>query len=244
VRERGMELALDIAFQCTPDHVWVTEHPEWFKHRADGTIQYAENPPKKYQDIYPIDFETEDWQGLWDALADVFRFWIEQGVTIFRVDNPHTKAFRVLGVVHRVDPRRAPRDDLPRRGVHPATRDGTAGEARLQPVVHVLHLAAGGPGSCASTTPTSPTRTVDYYRPNSWPNTPDILTEQLQHGGRAMFVSRAILAATLSANWGIYGPAFELLEHRPSHRAPRSTSTRRSTRSASGTSTTPTRSSR
>ena len=89
----GIELALDLAFQCTPDHPWVTEHPSWFAHRPDGTIQYAENPPKKYQDIYPLDFESEDWQGLWTALADVIRFWIDTGVTIFRVDNPHTKAF-------------------------------------------------------------------------------------------------------------------------------------------------------
>ena len=88
-----MELALDIAFQCAPDHPWVTEHPEWFKKRADGSIQYAENPPKKYQDIYPLDFESSDWQGLWDALKEVFIFWAEKGVRIFRVDNPHTKAF-------------------------------------------------------------------------------------------------------------------------------------------------------
>src|SRR4051812_38500617 len=92
-RERGIELALDIAFQCAPDHRWVSEHPDWFVTRADGTIQYAENPPKKYQDIYPLNFESDDWQALWNALAEVFRFWIDQGVTIFRVDNPHTKAF-------------------------------------------------------------------------------------------------------------------------------------------------------
>ena len=107
-RDRGMELALDIAFQCSPDHPWVTEHPEWFAKRADGSIQYAENPPKKYQDIYPIDFESDDWQNLWQALADVIRFWIERGVRTFRVDNPHTKAFAfwewALGSIRREHP--------------------------------------------------------------------------------------------------------------------------------------------
>src|SRR5262249_18479717 len=92
-RGHGLSLALDIAFQCAPDHPWVTEHPEWFRHRADGTIQYAENPPKKYQDICPFDFETEAWRELWDALRDVVQFWIDNGVTVFRVDNPHTKPF-------------------------------------------------------------------------------------------------------------------------------------------------------
>ena len=119
-RERGIELAIDLAFQCTPDHPWVTEHPSWFAHRPDGTIQYAENPPKKYQDIYPLDFESEDWQGLWTALADVTRFWIDAGVTIFRVDNPHTKAFAFWEWMIADDPPRAPGDDLPGRGVHPA----------------------------------------------------------------------------------------------------------------------------
>src|SRR5581483_63794 len=89
----GLEVALDLAWQCSPDHPWVTEHPEWFRHRPDGTIKYAENPPKKYQDIYPLDFENEDWRALWQALLDVTRFWIDRGVRIFRVDNPHTKTF-------------------------------------------------------------------------------------------------------------------------------------------------------
>lgn len=212
-RERGIELALDVAFQCTPDHVWVGEHPEWFKHRADGTIQYAENPPKKYQDIYPIDFETDDWQALWTTLADVFRFWIDQGVTIFRVDNPHTKAFPFWEWCI---------DTL--RSEHPETI--FLAEAFTRPRVMERLAKVGFNQSYTYFTwrqsaaelreyyTDLATRTVDYYRPNSWPNTPDILTEQLQHGGRTMFVARAILAATLSANWGIYGPAFELLEHR------------------------------
>ena len=212
-RERQIELALDIAFQCTPDHVWVAEHPEWFKHRADGTIQYAENPPKKYQDIYPIDFETDDWQGLWTALADVFRFWIGQGVTIFRVDNPHTKAFPFwewcIASIRAEHPETIflaeaftrPRvmERLAKLGFNQSYTYFTWRRAAWELREYYTDLA---------------TRTIDYYRPNSWPNTPDILTEQLQEGGRAVFVCRAILAATLSANWGIYGPAFELLEHR------------------------------
>ncbi len=212
-RERGIELAIDIAFQCTPDHRWVTEHPEWFAHRADGTIQYAENPPKKYQDIYPIDFESSDWEALWKGLADVIRFWIDQGITIFRVDNPHTKAFAfwqwAIGSI---------------RSEHPETI--FLAEAFTRPRVMERLAKLGFSQSYTYFTwrrqawelrqyfTDLATRTVDSYRPNVWPNTPDILTEQLQHGGRGMFVNRAILAATLSANWGIYGPAFELLDHR------------------------------
>jgi starch synthase (maltosyl-transferring) len=212
-RERGMELALDIAFQCTPDHPWVSKHPEWFVTRADGSIQYAENPPKKYQDIYPLNFESDDWQSLWQALADVFRFWIDHGVTIFRVDNPHTKAFPFWEWAMQT-----------LRSEHPETI--FLAEAFTRPRV-MERLAKVGFNQSYTYFAWKQsawelreyftdlaTRTVDYMRPNAWPNTPDILTEQLQHGGRSMFVSRAILAATLSANWGIYGPAFELLEHR------------------------------
>ncbi|TDT14736.1 alpha-1,4-glucan:maltose-1-phosphate maltosyltransferase [Ilumatobacter fluminis] len=212
-RERGIELALDIAFQCTPDHVWVDEHPDWFKHRADGTIQYAENPPKKYQDIYPIDFETDDWEALWTELANVIRFWVDRGVTIFRVDNPHTKAFPfwewALGSI---------------RADHPETI--FLAEAFTRPRVMERLAKIGFNQSYTYFTwrrsawelreyfTDLSTRTVDYYRPNAWPNTPDILTDQLQHGGRPVFAVRAVLAATLSANWGIYGPAFEVVEQR------------------------------
>ena len=212
-RERGLELALDIAFQCTPDHPWVSEHPEWFVTRADGTIQYAENPPKKYQDIFPLNFESDDWQGLWNALVEVIEFWIEQGITIFRVDNPHTKAFPFWQFAM---------DAI--RNAHPETI--FLAEAFTRPRVMERLAKVGFNQSYTYFAwrqsawelreyfTDLATRTVDYFRPNAWPNTPDILTEQLQHGGRAMFVNRAILAATLSANWGIYGPAFELLEHR------------------------------
>ena len=211
-RQRGMHLALDIAFQCSPDHPWVQEHPEWFAKRPDGSIQYAENPPKKYEDIFPIDFESEDWQNLWQALADVFRFWIDRGVTVFRVDNPHTKAFAfwewALGTLRTEHPETVflaesftrPRvmERLAKIGFNQNYTYFTWRQSQWELRDYFEDLA---------------TRTVDWFRPNAWPNTPDILTEQLQHGGRAVFVSRAILAATLSPSWGVYGPAFELLEH-------------------------------
>ena len=211
---RGMELALDIAFQCSPDHPWVAEHPEWFVHRPDGTIQYAENPPKKYQDIYPLDFETSDWKGLWKALRDVVRFWCDRGVRIFRVDNPHTKAFafwewmiadiqqRYDGVIFLAEAFTRPKvmQRLAKLGFTQSYtyfpwRNWT-GELReyLEETSHA---------------------TVDWFRPNSWPNTPDILTEHLQHGGRPASMQRAVLAATLTASYGIYGPAFELVETEP-----------------------------
>jgi starch synthase (maltosyl-transferring) len=211
-RQRGMHLALDIAFQCSPDHPWVHEHPEWFAKRPDGSIQYAENPPKKYEDIFPLDFESDDWQGLWQALADVFRFWIERGVTVFRVDNPHTKAFAfwewAIATLRCEHPEAVflaesftrPRvmERLAKIGFNQNYTYFAWRQTQAELREYFTDLA---------------TRTVDWFRPNAWPNTPDILTEQLQHGGRPVFVSRAILAATLSPSWGVYGPAFELLEH-------------------------------
>ncbi len=212
-RTRGMHLALDIAFQCSPDHPWVSEHPAWFAKRPDGSIQYAENPPKKYEDIFPLDFESEDWEGLWHALADVFRFWIDRGITIFRVDNPHTKSFAfwewALCTLRREHPEAIflaesftrPRvmERLAKIGFNQNYTYFAWRQSQWELREYFTDLA---------------TRTVDWFRPNAWPNTPDILTEQLQHGGRPAFVSRAILAATLSPSWGVYGPAFELLEHR------------------------------
>ena len=211
-RERGMLLALDIAFQCSPDHPWVHEHPEWFAKRPDGSIQYAENPPKKYEDIFPLDFESDDWQGLWQALADVFRFWIDRGVTVFCVDNPHTKAFAfwewALATLRREHPETVflaesftrPRvmERLAKIGFNQNYTYFAWRQSQWELRDYFEDLAS---------------RTVDWFRPNAWPNTPDILTEQLQYGGRPAFVSRAILAATLSPSWGVYGPAFELLEH-------------------------------
>ncbi len=211
----GLEIALDIAFQCSPDHPYVKEHRDWFRIRPDGTVQYAENPPKKYQDIYPLHFETEQWEALWHELESVFRFWIAQGIRIFRVDNPHTKPFAfwewVIGRIQRD---------------HPETL--FLSEAFTRPKV-MYRLAKLGFSQSYNYFPwrntkseltayfTELTRTEvrEYLRPNLWPNTPDILTEQLQHGGRPAFMARLVLAATLGASYGIYGPAFELGEHRP-----------------------------
>ena len=219
-RSHRMEVALDIAFQCSPDHPWVKSHPEWFVHRPDGTIQYAENPPKKYQDIYPLNFESSDWRGLWDALYNVFEFWIDHGVRIFRVDNPHTKAL--------------PFWEWCIAEVQKDTPDAIfLAEAFTRP--HVMYsLAKAGftqsytyftwrtdkPGLQEYFEEICAPPVSDFFRPNVWPNTPDILHEQLQTGGRAMFMQRVILAATLSANYGIYGPAYELCEGRPAPPAP------------------------
>jgi starch synthase (maltosyl-transferring) len=213
--KKGIELAMDIAFQCSPDHPWVSEHPEWFKKRADGTIQYAENPPKKYQDIYPLDFESSDWQGLWDGLLGVFLFWIEQGVRIFRVDNPHTKAFPfwewLIAEVKRDFPdalflaeaftRPRVMQRLAKLGFSQSYTYFTWRNTKQELTEYFTELTQ--------------TRVREYMRPNLWPNTPDILHETLQIGGRPAFLSRLVLAATLGPNYGIYGPAFELGENQP-----------------------------
>ncbi len=214
-REHELEIALDIAYQCSPDHPYVREHPQWFRKRPDGSIQYAENPPKKYQDIYPIDFETEDWRALWDELKSVLLFWCEQGVQIFRVDNPHTKAFHFWEwVIAEV------KKDYPETIF--------LAEAFTRPKV-MYRLAKLGfsqsytyftwRNTKAELTQyfTELTRTdaIEFFRPNLWPNTPDILPEYLQVGGRPAFMARLILAATLGANYGIYGPAFELCVNAP-----------------------------
>jgi starch synthase (maltosyl-transferring) len=213
--DRGMEIALDIAFQCSPDHPYVHEHPEWFLQRPDGTVQYAENPPKKYQDIYPFYFETEAWRELWAELKSIFDFWIAQGVRIFRVDNPHTKPFALwqwlIAEVKRSHP-----DVL------------FLSEAFTRPKV-MYRLAKGGFTQSYTYFSWRNTKqeitqyftelmqppVSDFFRPNLWPNTPDILPEYLQFGGRPAFAVRLVLAGTLGANFGIYGPAFELLEHLP-----------------------------
>ncbi len=211
---RGLDLALDIAFQCSPDHPWVEEHPAWFAHRPDGTVQYAENPPKRYEDIYPLDFESEEWDQLWEALRDVFLFWVDKGVRVFRVDNPHTKAFAFWewAVPSILD-------------AHPEVIFLSEAFTRPRVMQRLAKLGFSQSYTYFAWRQSSwelrsyftelATETVDFLRPNAWPNTPDILTEQLQHGGRAAFVSRAVLAATLSPNWGVYGPAFELMEHVP-----------------------------
>ncbi len=217
-RDMGMSVALDIAFQCSPDHPYLTEHPEWFRTRPDGTVQFAENPPKKYEDIYPFNFETEDWQALWEELKSIFLFWIEQGVGIFRVDNPHTKPFRFwewcIGEIKREHP-----DAI------------FLSEAFTRPKVMYRLAKLGFTQSYTYFawrnhswelreyfTELTQTDVREFFRPNLWPNTPDILNEYLQTGGRPAFITRFVLAATLGASYGIYGPAFELFEYRPRER--------------------------
>ncbi len=206
----GLEIALDIAFQCSPDHPYVKEHRQWFRHRPDGTIKYAENPPKKYQDIYPIDFECDDWEDLYKELRDVFLFWIGHGVNIFRVDNPHTKPFRFWDWVIREVRERHP-DAI------------FLAEAFTRPKI-MQRLAKGGyPQSYSYFTWRNTKRSIEEYfteltqtatietmRPNLFVNTPDILHEFLQMSGRPGFQIRLVLAATLGATYGIYGPTFEL----------------------------------
>ncbi len=214
-KEHGIDIALDIAFQCAPDHPYVAEHPSWFRWRPDGTVQYAENPPKKYQDIYPFDFESDDWEALWEELKSIFTYWIAQGVTIFRVDNPHTKPFPMwewlIGEVKRE---------------HPGTI--FLAEAFTRP--KIMHRLAKLGYTQSYTyfawrntkheiteyfTELALAESREYFRPNAWPNTPDILTEFLQYGGRPAFMLRVALAATLAASYGIYGPAYELIENVP-----------------------------
>jgi starch synthase (maltosyl-transferring) len=212
---RGIAIALDIAFQCSPDHPYVKEHPEWFRWRPDGTVQYAENPPKKYQDIYPFEFETPAWKSLWEELKSVFEFWAGHGVKIFRVDNPHTKSFHFWEWAI---------NDLKR--AHPELI--FLSEAFTRPrVMHRLAKIGFTQSYTYFTWRNGKQELIDYFteltqhpsreyfRPNVWPNTPDILHETLQHGGRPAFTVRVVLAATLAANYGLYGPAYELTEHLP-----------------------------
>jgi len=210
--KEGLAVALDIAFQCSPDHPWVREHPEWFKIRADGSIQYAENPPKQYQDVYPFDFECADWQGLWEALRDIFLFWASKGVRIFRVDNPHTKPIGFwhwcLNEVRRACPEAIFLSEaftrpkvmyrLAKAGFSQSYTYFTWRNSKEELTRYLTELVHDAPR--------------DFFRPNLWPNTPDILPEYLQYGGRPAFIIRLVLAATLSSNYGIFGPAFELCE--------------------------------
>jgi len=214
-RRYGIELAMDIAFQVSPDHPYVSEHAEWFRRRPDGTIQYAENPPKKYQDIYPFDFESSNWTTMWEELKSIFEFWCEQGVRVFRVDNPHTKAFPFwewcLGEVKRQYP-----DAI------------FLSEAFTRPKV-MYYLAKSGFSQSYTyftwrntaselrryLTELTTSEVKDYFRPNFWPNTPDILPEGLHYAGRPAFIARLILAGTLAASYGMYAPAYELMENVP-----------------------------
>ena len=212
--ELGLELALDLAFQCSPDNPWVQQHPDWFSWRPDGTVQCAENPPKVYPDIYPLDFESESWLRLWEELRGVVQFWIEEGIRIFRVDNPHTKPFRfwewLIGEIKLQHPeviflseaftRPKVMQRLAKLGFTQSYTYFTWRNTKDELMRYVGELTQG--------------EVAQYLRASLWPNTPDILPEYLQTGGRPAFVIRLVLAATLGASYGIYGPAFELCENR------------------------------
>jgi starch synthase (maltosyl-transferring) len=209
--EYGIEVAIDLAFQASPDHPYVAEHPEWFRWRPDGTVQYAENPPKKYEDVLPFNFESDNWRELWEELKSVVLFWIDKGVHIFRVDNPHTKPFPfwewLIDEVQREHPdiillseafaRPRIKYGMAKIGFTQSYTYFTWRNTKLEFIEYLTDLTK--------------TELREFCRPNFWPNTPDILPENLQFGGRPMFTTRLVLAATLSSNYGMYGPAFELL---------------------------------
>ncbi len=213
--ELGLEIALDIAFQASPDHPWVTEHPTWFKHRPDGTVQYAENPPKRYQDIYPFDFDSEDWPALWEALLRVMTYWAGEGVRILRVDNPHTKPFAFWEwAITRL---KADYPDvilLAEAFTRPRVMERLAKLGFSQSYTYFTWRTTKGELT-AYLTELMSTEVSEFLRPNLWPNTPDILHETLQVGGRPGFEARLVLAATLASSYGIYGPPFELMESVP-----------------------------
>ena len=213
-REHDIDVALDFAIQCSADHPWLTEHPEWFQHRPDGTLKYAENPPKKYQDIYNVDFDCDDWRGLWEALRGIVLYWVEHGVTVFRVDNPHTKPLPfwewLIGTVREEHPEvvflaeaftnRARMQALAKVGFNQSYTYFTWKHAAWELAEYVDELANG--------------EERHYFRPNFFVNTPDILTAELADGGPPKFASRLVLAATLSPSYGIYS-GFESYESTP-----------------------------
>ncbi len=209
-RANDIEIALDFAIQCSPDHPWLTEHPDWFHRRPDGTLKYAENPPKRYQDIYNVNFASDDWQALWTALRDAVVFWVERGVRVFRVDNPHTKPIgfwewliRTVrdehpDVVFLAEAFTTPEAmyALAKAGFSQSYTYFTWKNSAAELTEYVTELA--GPVS-------------EFFRPNFFTNTPDILHAYLQTGGRPAFEARLVLAATLSPSYGIYS-GFENLE--------------------------------
>jgi starch synthase (maltosyl-transferring) len=214
-RKLGMEIALDISLQASPDHPYVKEHPDWFRKRPDGTIQYAENPPKKYQDSYPFDFDCPDWQGLWWELKGIFDYWIDMGVRIFRVDNPHTKPFAFWEWLIRQLKFRHPEVLLLSEAfTRPRVMYRLAQLGFSQSYTYFPWRTSKWELTQYLTELTQPPL-VDFFRPNHWTNTPDVLIAYLQKGGRGAFLTRLVLAGTLGANYGMYGPAFELMENRP-----------------------------
>jgi len=214
-KKYNIDIALDLAYQCAPDHPYVKEHPEWFRQRPDGSIQYAENPPKKYQDIYPFNFETDQWKELWEELRSVIEFWIDAGVKIFRVDNPHTKPIPFWEwVIAEINKKYSDIIFLAEAFTRPNimaslgkvgfTQSYTYFTWRVtkQEIIEYMTELVNGPSR-------------NYFRPNFWPNTPDILPFHLQHQGENIFIIRVALAATLSSNYGLYGPPYELNDNSP-----------------------------
>ena len=210
-----IDIALDLAFQCAPDHPYVKEHPDWFRQRPDGSIQYAENPPKKYQDIYPFYFETDQWKELWEELKAVIFFWIDAGVTIFRVDNPHTKPIpfwqwviaevnkKYSDIIFLAEAFTRPKimASLAKVGFTQSYTYFTWRVSKQEITEYMTELVNGS--------------SRNYFRPNFWPNTPDILPWHLQYHGENIFIVRLALAATLSASYGMYGPSYEFCENSP-----------------------------
>jgi starch synthase (maltosyl-transferring) len=212
-KQKGIEIALDLAYQCSPDHPYVKEHPQWFKWRPDGTVQYAENPPKKYQDVLPLNFETDDWENLWNELKSIVEFWIDKGIRIFRVDNPHTKPF-VFWEWLMAEMRKNHPDVI------------FLSEAFTRPKIMARLAKVGFQQSYSYFTwrktskdlkeylhDLTQTEMRQYFRANFWPNTPDILPYYLQNTGHAHSAIRYSLASTLSSNYGMYGPVYEFLEN-------------------------------
>ena len=211
--EHGIEIALDFALQCSPNHPYVQENPSWFKWRPDGTVQYAENPPKKYQDIYPIYFESDDWENMWDEFVSIVLHWNKLGIKIFRVDNPHTKPFGfweyLIAEVHKTDPdviflaeaftKPKVMQRLGKIGYTQSYTYYTWRTDKAQLIEYMNELTKG--------------EMKDYYRPNFWPNTPDINPWMLQGGNENLYITRHMMAATLSSNYGMYGPVYEQIDN-------------------------------
>lgn len=209
----GIEIAMDYALQCAPEHPYVKEHPQWFKWRSDGTVQYAENPPKKYQDVLPIHFETDDWKNLWIELKGILQYWIKQGVKIFRVDNPHTKPFIFWEwIINEIKKEHPDVLFLSEAFTRPKVMQQLAKVGFSQSYTYYTWRTSKAELIEYMTTLTQ-TEMKNYFRPNFWPNTPDILPYNLQSGLEAVFFTRFFLAATLSSNYGFYGPVFEFMVH-------------------------------